>query len=820
MGLLVDFCFFGASLSGADWPYFRGPNAVGVSSESGLPSRWSFAVKDGAVQSENVAWSADLPEWGNSSPVAVGERIYVTSQLEDETLWAIAIDRQSGSLAWKREVGRGMLKAHKLHNMATPTAAAEKDRLWALFGTGDLACLSRDGEILWKRNLPADHGEYKILWGMGSSPLLYKDHLIVICLHGGPSYVLALDKNTGRDAWKANRSLPAEGEAVDSYSSPVFQEVNGRTELIVSGADHLTAYDPESGKSLWLANGLKINHPYGRTMSSPGAENGIVVACSASIQALGTMIAVPAGGAGDISAAGPLWRYEKFTPDCPSPLCYRGYVYAIRDDGMTSCLEQKSGKLLWKDRLEGDFKASPVGGDGKVYFLNMDGQCTVVEAGPEKKVLSVNAVEGSAIATPAISDGAIFIRTRSRLYAIREPARRPVEAAPPAQAPSAAPPPAEEAPLYAGEAIFPPESWHNHSSCVVQCPDGGLLACWYHGSGERKADDVVVLGARQRAGATAWSPPFLLADTPGFPDTNCCMLVDPRGKLWLFWPVILANEWHTALMLYKVSSDYEGEGPPRWEEEKAMFLKPGDSFQAEVERALKELREKEGPRLAGLLVEKWLQEVEAKAKDKLSKRLGWMTRAHPVVIGGSRLIVPLYSDGFSFSLMAFSDDWGANWKTSAPLVGGGNVQPSVVEKSDGSLAAYMRDNGPPPKRILASESRDRGETWSPVIDTSLPNPGSGLEAIRLREGSWALVYNDTESGRRSLAVSLSPDEGKTWTWTKHLEPLPDFDGDRSASYPSIIHARDGTLHVTYSRKTSKGSTIYHARFNVAWVKAP
>ena len=376
---------------------------------------------------------------------------------------------------------------------------------------------------------------------------------------------------------------------------------------------------------------------------------------------------------------------------------------------------------------------------------------------------------------------------------------------------------AQEAPLYEAEPIFPPEKVHNHGSCVVETPGGDLLACWYHGSGERKADDVVVLGARKRKGAATWSKPFLLADTPGFPDTNSCLLVDPRGKLWLFWPVILANEWHTALMTCKVSSRFEDDGPPRWEEEKTMLLKPGPEFAASLEEAIGQMKadgvEAKIPRAS-----EWFTEVRRMAADKLSTRLGWMTRAHPTVIDGTRIIVPLYSDGFNFSLMALSDDWGATWVVSAPLVGGGNVQPSVVQKKDGTLATYMRDNGPPPKRLLYSESRDRGKTWSRVIDSSIPNPGSGVEVIALEGGLWAMVNNDTENGRHSLAVTLSPDEGKTWPWTRHLEPRADFTGGRSASYPSIVQAHDGSLPVTYSRSTD-GETIFHARFNVAWVKA-
>ncbi|MBI4601309.1 MAG: exo-alpha-sialidase [Planctomycetes bacterium] len=372
-------------------------------------------------------------------------------------------------------------------------------------------------------------------------------------------------------------------------------------------------------------------------------------------------------------------------------------------------------------------------------------------------------------------------------------------------------------PLYEAGPIFPPERLHNHGSCIVECPDGSLLACWYRGSGERRADDVAVLGARRRK-ASEWSAPFVLADNPGFPDCNACMVIDPRGKLWLFWPVILANEWHTALLECKVSSRYTGDGPPLWDEEKAVLLKPGPEFAEEVERGMAELEREGVPGVAAALASGWIARAREKSKDKLFTRLGWMPRPHPVVLDDSRLLVPLYSDGFDFSLMAFTDDWGKTWQVSRPLVGAGSVQPSVVRRKDGTLVAYLRDNGPPPKRMLRSESRDRGMSWTLARDTEVPNPGSGLEVIALREGLWALVNNDTESGRRSLSVWLSPDEGATWPWRRPLEPRPGGDAAESASYPSIIQAADGTLHVTYSR-SAEGETIFHARFSVEWVKA-
>jgi hypothetical protein len=329
------------------------------------------------------------------------------------------------------------------------------------------------------------------------------------------------------------------------------------------------------------------------------------------------------------------------------------------------------------------------------------------------------------------------------------------------------------------------------------------------------------------------------------------MFIDPRQRLWLLWPTILANEWHTALMKYRISSDYLRDGPPRWDVSEVLHVTPGDEFKTTVDRELDRLV---GTSTLDERRRQYVDKLRRDAADKLTRRIGWMTRAHPYILDGTRLIVPLYSDGFSFSLMAITDDWGATWKTSTPLVGFGNIQPSLVRKKDGTLVAYMRDNGPAPKRLHISRSRDRGETWSAVEDTTLPNPGSGAEALVLANGHWVLVYNDLEQGRYSLAVSVSEDEGATWPWTRHLErdppsprvatagqvtPSPPAASAGQADpqqrgeyhYPSIIQAKDGTLHASYSyfippaRATRDGQgrairkAIKHAHFNEEWIRA-
>jgi predicted neuraminidase len=381
-----------------------------------------------------------------------------------------------------------------------------------------------------------------------------------------------------------------------------------------------------------------------------------------------------------------------------------------------------------------------------------------------------------------------------------------------------------------GEFLFPKEEWHNHASCIVETPRGDLLVCWFHGSGERTADDVKILGARKRKGETQWSAPFTMADTPGYPDTNGAMFIDPLGRLWLLWPTILANRWESALMKYRISTNYDGQGAPMWSVNEVLHITPPPQFGETVNAWLTKEETKWNESHAPETEERgraYFAELRRRANDKLSCRLGWMTRAHPFVLDGKRLIVPLYSDGFSFSLMALTDDWGATWKTSTPLLGFGNIQPSIVKRKDGSLFTLMRDNGPAPKRLHQSTSKDGGETWSAVTDSSLPNPGSGAEIIGLRDGSWLLISNDTEKGRDRLAVQISDDEGATWKWKRYLEKAEGDPQREEFHYPSIIQAQDGTLHASYSHhlralpgdpNSKAAKTIKHAHFNLEWVR--
>ena len=189
--------------------------------------------------------------------------------------------------------------------------------------------------------------------------------------------------------------------------------------------------------------------------------------------------------------------------------------------------------------------------------------------------------------------------------------------------------------------------------------------------------------------------------------------------------------------------------------------------------------------------------------------MGWFTRTHPLELPSGRILVPMYSDGFSFGIMAITDDGGLTWQASEPIVGDGCIQPSVVRKKDGSLVAYLRDNGPPPKRAHISFSKDDGVSWTQARDTEILNPGTSLENIRLANGDWIMVYNDLERDRHSLIAAISDDEGATWKWHRHLDGRPDQPGPNKYHYPSVIQASDGAIHVTYSyfrRRASPSST--------------
>ena len=268
---------------------------------------------------------------------------------------------------------------------------------------------------------------------------------------------------------------------------------------------------------------------------------------------------------------------------------------------------------------------------------------------------------------------------------------------------------ADETPFYEAEQIFRPVEPQTHAPGIVETASGELIASWYGGT-EGPESDAAVLGARKKKGESAWSKPFMMADRPGFPDCNTCMMIDGKQRLWLFWPTVIGDSWESCLMNYRVSTDYNQPGAPKWDREAIMLLKPAN-FRDEALKLLGDgkLRPPRGAKGGP-------DEQRAKLDDTLYQRLGWAPRCKPTVLPSGRILLPLYTDTFAISIMAISDDDGATWYASQPLIGFGNIQPTVLRRNDGVLVAYMRENGPR-ACIRVSESKDDGLTWSPVGDS-------------------------------------------------------------------------------------------------------
>ncbi len=359
--------------------------------------------------------------------------------------------------------------------------------------------------------------------------------------------------------------------------------------------------------------------------------------------------------------------------------------------------------------------------------------------------------------------------------------------------------------------IFLPDSLkhgHTHASAVVECPNGDLLACWYEGKGDRSAD-VRIQAARLKKGAKHWSESFLLADTPNLSDNNPCMIIDQKKRLWLFYYTLLGSPdeaWETAFLRLKISSRYQHPVKPIvWDCERDISVQVRD-LDAIIDKLCTDTENRIGADRDELC-----KMANTKLQSQLARRLGWTTRARPIFLQSGELLLPMASEIFGIATMGFTADDGRSWRFATPPLGYAVEQPTVVERMDGTLVALFRD-GSNVHRIRKSTSQDQGTTWSPVIATELPNPGSGLEILRLRSGKIVLIYNDVEvDPRNRLVVSLSDDEGATWKWSRCLECGENGRFD----YPSIIQGQDGMLHATFSYNLK---TIKHVVFSETWIK--
>ncbi len=414
-----------------NWPQWRGPEGTGTSRESGLPVAWS--------EHSGVVWKCPLPEWGNSAPIVWEDAVFLTSHVNNKRLVLVRIDRQTGKIVWQREVGqgsttgiahnklskpegrRGHQQFHESQNFASPTPATDGQIVVAHFGNGDLAAYDFDGHRLWRRNLQKDYGDYSIWWGHANSPVLCGDLVISACMQDScreltdhavaPSYIVAHDKKTGRERWRTMRMTDAVGEDGDSYATPLLWRNRERTEAILLGSLMLDAYDTTSGKQLWRLPGLIGS----RTITGPTAAEGLIFATQGMRKPL---LAVKPSGPGVLDRHDIVWKLEQGTPDSVSPVAWGQSLFFATNDGVAKCVDLHSGRLRWSARLKGEYRASPVAAEGRVYFLNTKGLCTVLSASPRLDRLTENQLDDDTLASPAISGGRLFIRGRKALYCV------------------------------------------------------------------------------------------------------------------------------------------------------------------------------------------------------------------------------------------------------------------------------------------------------------------------------------------------------------------------------------------------------------------
>jgi outer membrane protein assembly factor BamB len=409
------------ALSADNWPQWRGPFLNGTSGETGLPVTWTA--------DENIAWKLPLPEWSGSTPVIWGDLIFLNvAQGDGLALWCV--DRRGPTVLWKGAIGGGNHKERK-QNMSSPSPVTDGTAVYAMTGTGVLRAFDYKGTPLWTRNIQADYGRFGLNWGYASSPLLHADALYVQVLHGmktdDPSYLLRIDKKSGKTVWKVERPTDAVSESPDAYTTPALLQYGTTTEIVVSGADVVTGHDPATGKELWRLKGLNPgNDPYNRIVASPLVAGGLVVAPSRQ----SPVIAIRTGGRGDITQTHKAWQFSR-GPDVPTPVSDGTHVFLVTDNGIVYTLDLKTGAVLWgPTRLKsGTYSASPVVADGRVYVTNEDGVTSVFAAGPKFELLAENALADYTLSSPAISQGQIFIRTAEHLFAIGK-RTVPVPAAP------------------------------------------------------------------------------------------------------------------------------------------------------------------------------------------------------------------------------------------------------------------------------------------------------------------------------------------------------------------------------------------------------
>lgn len=433
----VALCASSAPPAG-NWPSFRGPQASGVADGQNLPDRW-----DGA-RGENIKWETRIPGLAHSSPVVWGDRLYVTTAISSQAnatfkhglfgegdastdrsvqQWKVySVDKHTGKIVWESTAYEGVPKEkrHVKNTYASSTPVTDGKHVVAFFGSQGLYCFDTNGKLVWKKDLGVlDLGAYdapEYEWGTASSPIIYKNRVIVQCDTSKEDFLLAADIETGATVWKADR------DELPSWGTPTIYPGPKRIELITNASNFIRGYDPETGKELWrLGGSSQITAP-----TPVYSEDLIVVASGRRPEA--PIFVIRAGASGDITLGKGLsssdqiaWSRQQRGPYMPTPLIYGGFLYVLANQGIFDCYELRSGKEIYRQRIPhqgGGFSASPVAADGRIYLPSEDGDIFVVKAGKDFELLATNPMGERLMATPALSDGRIFVRGEHNLFSI------------------------------------------------------------------------------------------------------------------------------------------------------------------------------------------------------------------------------------------------------------------------------------------------------------------------------------------------------------------------------------------------------------------
>ncbi len=394
----------GGVLKADDWPEFRGPTGQGHSAERGVPFEWS--------ERRNILWKAPIPGVGWSSPTIAGGRVWLTAAVENRSggsLRALAYDVLTGHEVVNTEVFHlgSVDPLNPKNTRASPTPIIDGDRVYVHFGADGTAALTTTGDIVWKTRF-----DYESQHGDGGSPVLYRDLLIINCDGDDVAFVVAIEKATGKVRWRVPRREPY----AQAYSTPLVIRVGDRDQVVSVGAYRAAAYDPMSGREIWRVS-YPVTFPEGFSNVMRPVYGAGLLFISGGFN-IPSFLAVRPDGAGDVTKTHVVWTLSRGVPFTPSPLVIDNDLYIVSDTGIAACLDARTGQPYWQHRLNGNYSASPVFADGRIYYLSEEGRTTVIAPGQEFRELANNSLDGDALASMAVSSGSIFIRSSTHLYRI------------------------------------------------------------------------------------------------------------------------------------------------------------------------------------------------------------------------------------------------------------------------------------------------------------------------------------------------------------------------------------------------------------------